>query len=165
MNTLERNKNMNTLYVMVGIPASGKSTYAEKFIKQEIKMHPITCVSTDLIRADLFGDINDQTHNKEVWEYAYKATNILLYNNVNVVFDACNVSIADRKKLLSNITEKCRKVLIVMPHNPTRAFERNSKRERKVPEQAIAKMCNKYNYPSLFSEPDWDEIIYANDTF
>lgn len=45
---------MNKLYVMVGLPASGKSTIAAEYVEQ----HDAVLVSSDAIRAEIYGDEN-----------------------------------------------------------------------------------------------------------
>ena len=53
-----------TLYTMIGLPGSGKSTFAVN--------HPeCIVVSTDAIRGELFGDESEQKDGKLVFDVAY----------------------------------------------------------------------------------------------
>ena len=46
--------------MLIGLPAAGKSTWSKKYIE----CNPDTIlVSSDAIREEVFGDINDQSHN------------------------------------------------------------------------------------------------------
>lgn len=58
---------MNKLYMMIGLPGSGKSTIAKEISKSE----DAVIVSSDEIRKEL-GDINDQSQNNKVFEEAEK---------------------------------------------------------------------------------------------
>ena len=53
--------------MMVGLPGSGKSTYAEKLSKER---SAIIC-SSDKVREDLYGDENSQSNNDEVFKLLY----------------------------------------------------------------------------------------------
>ena len=54
------------LIVLMGIPGSGKSTWAEQYVFRCDAS--FTIVSSDAIRKQLCGDVNDQSRNVEVWE-------------------------------------------------------------------------------------------------
>ena len=54
--------------MMVGLPGSGKSTATEYFAK----VYNANIHSSDDIREEIFGDVNDQEHNKEVFEILHK---------------------------------------------------------------------------------------------
>lgn len=65
---------MSKFYMMIGLPASGKSSIAKKIAKSE----DAVIVSSDDIRKEL-GNINDQSQNEKVFEIAEKR----LKNNIN----------------------------------------------------------------------------------
>ena len=55
--------------MMIGVVASGKSTLAQNLKNMLTKMgQPTMIVSSDEIRETVFGDVNDQTHNDEVFK-------------------------------------------------------------------------------------------------
>ena len=58
---------MTKLYMMIGLPASGKSTIAKEIAKSE----DAVIVSSDEIRQE-FGDVNDQSQNAKVFEEVEK---------------------------------------------------------------------------------------------
>lgn len=58
---------MSKMYMMIGLPASGKSTIAKEIAKSEDAI----IVSSDEIRKE-FGDINDQSKNTKVFEEVEK---------------------------------------------------------------------------------------------
>lgn len=58
---------MIKFYMMIGLPASGKSTIAKEISKSE----DAVIVSSDEIREE-FGDVNDQSQNAKVFEEVEK---------------------------------------------------------------------------------------------
>lgn len=56
---------MVKFYMMIGLPASGKSTIAKEIAESE----DAVIVSSDEIRKE-FGDVNDQSQNARVFEEA-----------------------------------------------------------------------------------------------
>ena len=60
------------LIVMVGLPGSGKSTYAKELIK---KGRADIILSSDAIREELTGDESNQTVNDKVFKLLYQRMN------------------------------------------------------------------------------------------
>lgn len=60
---------MSNCYIMIGLPASGKDYYIERNKEEDDVV-----VSSDEIREELFGDVNDQKHNGEVFNEMFKRT-------------------------------------------------------------------------------------------
>ena len=48
--------------MLVGLPCSGKSTISKKLAEK----YNATIFSSDALREEMFGDVNDQTHNQEL---------------------------------------------------------------------------------------------------
>ena len=86
---------MNKLVLMVGVPGSGKSTYAKKYFSK------YKVLSSDEIRKELFDDENCQSNNAYVFSTLYKRARANLQAGFNVVIDATNVTTKDRKKALN----------------------------------------------------------------
>lgn len=133
---------MDTLIVMCGISGSGKSTKAKEL---ERKFRALI-VSTDEIRARVFKDVNDQKHNKEVFQIAYDEINDLLRYANNVIFDATNIKYSSIKELKKNIKhwDDINKILYVMDIPIEKAIEQNNARDRVVPTDVINKQANTF---------------------
>ena len=65
---------MARLIMLIGLPGSGKSTYAKQYLADHIE-NTMWC-SSDTIRKELYGDENIQGNPKTVFEH--------LHNNVNM---------------------------------------------------------------------------------
>ena len=91
---------MKKFVMMIGLPASGKDTYLDEIVK-----HNEYVVSTDIIRQEIFKDVKDQSHNKEVFEIALNSCiGLLKKENVETVyFNATNIN----RKVLANVIIKC----------------------------------------------------------
>ena len=142
------------LICMCGVAGSGKSTKA----KELAKWYNAVIVSTDAIREELFGDASIQKNNKKVFEIAFARVAEALQNGKAVIFDATNLTIKDRAKVLE-IGEKWNRgfnVIYVMTASIDECKKRNSERERKVPDTAIEKQFKKYTAPTRAE--GWDII-------
>ena len=132
---------MPVLYMPIGIPGSGKSTY----YKNNFNEDKTVLISSDAIRKEVFGDENDQEHNSEVFELMRKRTIDALKKNKDVYYDATNIS-SKRRIALFNCSKDIRnaeKVAIVFCTPLEVAIERNNNRERKVPEDVIISMAKR----------------------
>lgn len=153
---------MTNFVVMVGIVASGKSTLSEsykRFLEFSTGIETVI-ISSDALREELLGDINDQTHNDVVFAELHKRikTNI---GDKNVIVDATNVSSKTRKALLNCVKKKeCKKTCIIMTTPVSICKVRNANRDRVVPEYVIDKQARTFQIP--FFKEGWDEIYFDN---
>ena len=145
--------------MMVGLPGSGKSTYAKK-LSDKIQ---ITIYSSDSIREELFGDENCQTDNNEVFETLHKRVKDRLKNKENVVYDATNISSKRRRAFLSELKNiPCYKKCIIMATPFDECCRRNNLRDRSVPPEVIVQMYKTWNTPYWFE--GWNDIEIVNNT-
>lgn len=143
---------MTEFIMLVGLPASGKSTYAEKLKEQGYHIH-----SSDAIREELTGDVNAQDKNTDVFAVLHKRIRDDLGNGVSCIYDATNMSMKRRKAFLDEIKKyDCRKkcVLFVIPVEVCKG--RNNNRERKVSDEVYDKMLKSFWVPMKYE--GWDEI-------
>lgn len=117
-------------------------------------------LSSDSIRKELYGDENDQTDPSKVFDLMFRRTVESLNAGKNVIYDATNLKKRLRVNTLKRLkdavkTEFVAKALIVDTDLAT-AKERNSSRDRVVPEEVIDKMHDNFQLPD-YSE-GWDII-------
>lgn len=130
-----------SLILLVGIPGSGKTTYAEKYIEEHTNtIH----ISSDRIRAELWGDEATQGDNNEVFSLMQSRAIDALNNWQSVVYDATNITRKDR----SYIIALCPKFVKIECHiiwAPIETcIERDASRERTVGKAVIDKMLKRF---------------------
>lgn len=145
------------LYMMIGLPASGKSTIAKELSKNE----GAVIVSTDKIREELSGDENNQDKNKSVFVLIEERIAKELKHK-DVIYDATNIDYKRRRTFLKkfNNVEKIA-MLVITPFED--CLKRNEQRERKVPEHVIREMYYNLYIPQKYEGFDKVNIIYNID--
>lgn len=147
---------MSKLYMMIGLPASGKSTIAKEISESEGAI----IVSSDEIRKELLGDINDQSNNKLVFKEVEKRI-IEGLKVGNVIYDATNINYKKRMAFLQKLNklevEKIA-VLVVVPYEE--CLSRNKDRERTIPKEVITRMYHNFYVPQYFEGFDDIQIRF-----
>ena len=151
---------MNTLYITVGLPGSGKSTYVKNFIKDK----DIEYLSSDSLRAVYGKSEEDQTVTPLVFGHIKKKVDEFLKDGKNVLVDATSVNRKERSDYINTAKKYGAKVVaIVFKMDRQGLIDRNKKRGeqggRVVPDFVIDKMLNKFEEPS-YSE-GIDVLIYV----
>lgn len=136
----------NVLIVMCGLPASGKSTYAEWLAESGV----FCGVCPDKIRGELYGDENIQGDGKQVFTIAHARIEDLGKDGNNVVFDATNIDRKTRKDLVKKMRPHFDIIICKWFSTPlTTCKLRNAKRERQVPEEVLDRMYERFRPPML----------------
>jgi len=145
---------MAEFYMMVGLPGSGKSFLAKNMMNCE---H----ISSDAIREEVFGDVNDQNHNDEVFNIMLNRTIEVLKNDGKCVYDATNLNAKRRmnllKELRNRVGNKFHAECIVCVPSFELCCKRNNERDRVVPQFVMDRMYKQFQ-PPIYEE-GWDEIV------
>ena len=153
---------MNNLYLMVGAPGVGKSTYANNFIKSYDK--PIKIVSRDAIRFSLLNDGAPYfSKEKAVFSKFIKEINEGL-DEGDVIADATHINEVSRMKLINKVDlSKCKVSCIVVNTDETTAIKRNHLREgrARVPDSAISENYARFTHPKT-DNFHYNKIIEVN---
>ena len=152
---------MAKLIIAVGLPGSGKDY--EYYNNNCRETEEVIMVSSDKIREELYGDASVQTNPAKVFQIMYDRTVATLAKNQNVYYNATNLVAKRRKALIQNIRSDKRlskidiqiiAYLVVPPYEV--CFERNSKRDRVVPQYAMERMFKSFEPPH--KSEGWDTI-------
>lgn len=144
----------NVLIVLGGLPASGKSTYAEMLCEISPTFQR---VCPDLIRKTFYGDESIQGDGKRVFETAFHDMREYGCIGANVVFDATNIDADRRKRLVKEMRPYFDIIIFKWFSTPyTLCLARNEERERKVPEDVITRMWENFERPTM--REGWDII-------
>lgn len=149
---------MTTLYVMCGIPASGKSCYA-KLLAEEIDG---IVVSSDGIRAEWYGDEAIQGDPSKIFREVENRCKNALGAGRSVIMDATNMNAKKRANFLKRMP-KCKKVCIVMAVPFDVCIARDEERSRSVGPEVMEKMRKNFQMP--YYNEGWDhiEVYYPKD--
>lgn len=165
---------MGRLIVLVGLPGSGKSSYAEQFkaVDDAICTGVTVIHSSDAIREELFGDAGSQEDNGRVFELMRKRTAEDLRADKTVIYDATNVTRKARKSAIAcahptHDTVECH----IVWAEPEECIRRDGLRARKVGPGVIDKMLRRWQSPWLdegfdkievhLNQYDFDQVKYV----
>ena len=150
---------MREFYLMVGLAGSGKSTIAKE-IEYAIHMSSpkydeygradkVVLISSDDIREEILGDVNDQTQNDKVFSHIHKLIKQAVREYNHIIVDATNLTIKNRRALLNCLDDKkdYHKIAYIVNTPIEKCKENNSKRDRKVPEYVIDNQAKKFEIP------------------
>lgn len=150
---------METLYFLVGIPASGKTTWAvNKINSNKDIMH----LSSDSLRKELYGNVNDREHNNEIFSVMNKMAKENLKNGISVIYDATNINSKRRINFLKEFNKiTCKKVCVYFATDPNECMRSDLARDREVGFEVIDNMYKNLQIP-MYHE-GWDEIIIVGE--
>lgn len=152
------------IYFLVGIPASGKSTYAVK-LKEEIEnehARQVHVLSSDAIRAELYGDESVQKDPQRVFKLLYARADNFLAAGHSIIIDSTGVQAKHRKEVC-RAYNKYTKCAIIIPAFIEDCVERDQLRSRHCGEEVILHFARQFE-PPIFSE-GWDAInLSCNET-
>lgn len=149
--------NMNYLFLLVGLPASGKSTYC----KQYKNVREVVVLSSDEIREELLNDINDQTNNKLVFDTLHKRAKAALKDGKIVIYDATSLTKTIRKNIIDELKDYTKSIQCIYFNTPLKeCIKRNKMRDKKVPKKVIKRMAKKLEKPSF--DEGFDIIFLEN---
>lgn len=146
--------------MLVGLPGSGKSTIAKEYaITYNANIH-----SSDSIREELSGNINNQDINDLVFQTLHNRIKEDLLNGKSCIYDACNISYKRRMAFVQELNKiPCMKFCVLVATPYEQCLINNTSRDRTIPEHVIERMYRQFDPPYWYE--GWDDITveYSND--
>lgn len=147
------------LNILIGLPGSGKTTYAKECIdKNSNAIH----ISSDSIRKELYGDESIKGNNEEVFSLMETRTIETLKNEKDVYYDATNMTRKDRAHIISVCKDYEIRAVVVWSTYET-CVERDKNRNRTVGEDVIKRMMKRFQAP--YYDEGINDITVVNTDF
>lgn len=157
---------MPAIYILVGPPASGKSTWRESYLSKI--SDPTAVLSTD----DLIEDY--ATQNSMDYTQAFKEVSFAdlektmffkfreaLVRSENIIVDRTNMRVKSRNRFLASVPKNYKKVAVVFeidtPLLLSRLHNRAKQTGKSIPEKNVLDMISTYQEPTM---DEFDSIIF-----
>lgn len=149
---------MNKLLILIGIPGSGKSSLAARLVTE---CPQIQVISTDKIRAQLFGAQAVQGDWTLVWHQVGRQMQQAVEQSVEAVYDATNAARQHRRAAIALArTTGLTHITGLWLDTPLQAcLERNYNRDRTVPEEVILRMHSSLLDAPPSRQDGFDDLI------
>ena len=142
---------MTTLYMMIGVPASGKSTW----LKNQDTRESVRLSTDDYIESQA---INGKTYN-DVFKDTIKAATAAMYRDLefgismgmDLYWDQTNLSAKSRAGKLQKIPQNYEKVAVVFPTPDEDTLKKrlNSRPGKTIPPHVMNSMIDNFEMPTL----------------
>lgn len=144
------------LFMMVGIPGSGKSQEAELIAEE----HNAVIHASDKLREEF----NHQVSNAVLFDELHKRIHRDLIVGKNVVYDATNINSKRRISFLRSLKNiLCEKIAILMMTPYEQCLKNNEEREESVPESVIKRMYKNFQVPYYCEGFDVIQVVLWQD--
>jgi predicted kinase len=149
---------MSIINVLVGLPGSGKDYFARKAANEATDV----IISSDDIRAELYGSAECQDNPSRVFEEMFKRTCAAVHEGKQMVYyNATNLSRKRRMNLIKEFKRSLGEVsviatIVLAPFDL--CLERNSLRDRVVPREVMERMYKQFTVPSCYEGFDQVDV-------
>ena len=145
---------MTTLYLLTGIPGSGKTTLAHQLAEQHsATVHSYDELSGANTKASMDGSV------KQAWLTAIRED---LQAGKSVICDGLNLTVTERKELLATFADiPCKKILYVKIVPLETCLQRNRERKARLPDFVVEQSAQKMEAPT--KDEGWDAIYLSRE--
>lgn len=153
---------MPTMWMMVGIPAAGKSTW---IANQGFDWNNTVIISTDNIIEQRAKEQNKtysevfQSEIKEATAEMNRLLHLAVTNNLNIIWDQTNLSSKARANKLAKIPKTYKKIAVFFPTPSPEILQRNlnSRPGKIIPDHIMKSMSQQLEYPT--AKEGFDQVI------
>lgn len=146
---------MATLYIMSGIPGSGKTTYAKEQLSHAVY------IGSDAIRKELYGKEMTFRGYWLVHQIMIERAFSYLREGRDVVVDSVHGSVESRRRYFRILPPGADVTVVYMDIPVSTALSNNRKRKRHVPSAGIIFLSRLISPPAL--KEGFDQIILVRD--
>ena len=145
-----------TLYMLIGAPATGKSTWVMRY-RQVMKRPAIIYSTDDYIEmlaeetSDTYNNVFNSTNMKQAELWAEQNLKIAIKNELDIIWDQTNLNKKSRKKKLAKIPTHYTKIAVVFNLPPITEWELRleSRPGKMIPRAVLDSMIFSFEYPTL----------------
>ena len=131
------NNNSIECFLLVGLPASGKSTFSKRLAASKNAV----IISTDSIRKILYKDESKQGNWKEIERVLHESIFNSISKGQSVIIDATH-TVKEHRKILINLSNQINWTCYFLKTDKQTCIKRNLERSRTVPKHVIESMAN-----------------------
>ena len=131
------NNNSIECFLLVGLPASGKSTFSKRLAAS----NNAVIISTDSIRKILYKDESKQGNWSEIEKVLHDSIFKSISKGQSVVIDATH-TVREHRQVLINLSNRINWTCYFLNTDKETCIKRNLKRSRTVPKHVIESMSN-----------------------
>lgn len=140
---------MNKIIMLIGAPASGKSTAAQKIAVE----NNAVILSTDRMRADLYGAEHIQGNWPDIENLLYWHIRTAIIKDQNIILDSTHFKKEYRAKIIKNFSKYSEFSAYFFNYPFNVIYKRNKERARRVPFDVLAAMYKELkNAPPTLAE-------------
>lgn len=141
------------MYLMVGLPRSGKSTW----INANKKNLNAIVLSNDWVRENILHAEHSKSNDPAIWMLVDGCARILLSQKQNVIIDGIHLTKSIRKFFIQMARECGANVVIVWIDTPLQECLRRNQFDHKLPDETLHKMYEEMETPQ---PSEYDRLIY-----
>ena len=150
---------MAKLYIMIGIPSSGKSHVVRKLAEESgAKVY-----SSDQMRLILNMNAADDNENIDLFEYMYECIRKDLKNGQDIILDSTNTYRKYRMPFIQSLDEDVEVIGVIMMRKLENCLATNARRKSRIDDEVIIEQYENYDLPLKEEGFDSFIIIYPDE--